>query len=66
MTATEIRSLLGSDPSVYLHYTDDRGLKQIHAEGVIRMNTCWCYGSIRGFLWSRPGLLNAVPARASG
>lgn len=39
MTDTEIRSLLGSDPRVYLHYTDDRGLKQIHADGVIRMNS---------------------------
>jgi hypothetical protein len=31
--------MLETDPYVYLHYTDDRGLKQIHAEGVIRMNS---------------------------
>jgi hypothetical protein len=38
MTGTELRNLLLSDPQVYLHYTDDQGLKQIHAEGVIRTN----------------------------
>ena len=39
MTSDEILSLLLTEPSVYIHYTDEAGLSSIRQEGVIRTNS---------------------------
>ncbi|WNG18842.1 hypothetical protein [Cystobacter fuscus] len=38
MNSIEIRSLLQADPDVFIHYTDETGLRNILQEGVIRPN----------------------------
>ncbi len=38
MNSAEIKVLLVSDPSVYLHYTDETGHRNIFQEGLIRAN----------------------------
>lgn len=38
MNSVEIRSLLVSEPDVFIHYTDAAGLRNIQQEGVIQTN----------------------------
>ena len=38
MNSIEIRSLLRADAAVYIHYTDENGLRNINQEGLIRPN----------------------------